>query len=72
MHITTMKLSDWMNDRGVSDEELGRLVGKDRTTILRIRRGSHKPSPELMADIAKHTEGAVLPNDYFDDLPVAA
>lgn len=72
MHIRAMKLHDWMAREGVEDQELARRVGRDRSTIYRIRVGSHKPSPELMEAIAKATDGDVLPNDYFDDLPVAA
>jgi transcriptional regulator with XRE-family HTH domain len=67
-----MKLSAWMTQEGLDDQELGRRVGKDRSTIYRIRTGTHKPSPDLMEAIAKATGGQVLPNDYFDDLPLVA
>jgi transcriptional regulator with XRE-family HTH domain len=67
-----MKLSAWMEREGLDDQKFAERVKKDRSTIYRIRNGTHKPSPELMADIARVTSGEVLPNDYFDDLPVAA
>lgn len=67
-----MKLSEWMDREGLDDQALAERVKKDRSTIYRIRKGTHKPSPDLMAEIAKHSNGDVLPNDYFDDLPVAA
>lgn len=67
-----MKLAAWMDREEVDDQELAKLVSKDRSTIYRIRTGTHKPSPDLMAAIAKVTNGEVLPNDYFDDLPIAA
>lgn len=67
-----MKLSAWMVREDVDDQEMSRRVGKDRSTIYRIRMGTHKPSPDLMEAIARETGGEVLPNDYFDDLPVAA
>lgn len=67
-----MKLSAYLEREALSDEEFGKRVGRDRSTIYRIRNGTHKPSPELMEAIARASEGAVLPNDYFDDLPVAA
>lgn len=61
-----------MTQEGLDDQKVAERVGRDRSTIYRIRTGTHKPSPELMEDIARASEGAVLPNDYFDDLPVAA
>lgn len=64
-----MKLSAWMIREGVSDQQLAEKVGRDRTTVLRIRQGTHKPSPELMEAIALVTDGAVRPDDYFDGLP---
>jgi transcriptional regulator with XRE-family HTH domain len=71
-----MKLSTWMDREDLSDEKFAQRLSDirpvDRSTIWRIRNGSHKPSPELMEAIAKATGGEVLPNDYFDDLPVAA
>lgn len=67
-----MKLSAYLEREKLSDEEFGKRVNRDRSTIYRIRNGSHRPSPELMVEIARASEGAVLPNDYFDDLPVAA
>jgi transcriptional regulator with XRE-family HTH domain len=67
-----MKLGSWMEREGVADEAFASRCGVDRTTILRVRRGTHKPSPVLMEEIARQTNGEVLPNDYFDDLPVAA
>lgn len=67
-----MKLSDYMAGKELDDQALADELGVDRSTIFRVRKGTHKPSPALMAQIAKLTEGAVLPNDYFDDLPEAA
>lgn len=67
-----MKLSDYMAGEEIDDQALAEQLGVDRSTIFRVRKGTHKPSPTLMAEIAKLTGGAVLPNDYFDDLPVAA
>lgn len=66
-----MKLSAYLEREALSDEEFGRRVGRDRSTIYRIRNGTHKPSPELMQEIAKQTGGQVRPDDYFDDLPEA-
>lgn len=67
-----MKLSAYLDREKLTDDVFATKVKVDRSTIYRIRNGSHKPSPSLMAEIAKVTGGEVLPNDYFDDLPVAA
>jgi transcriptional regulator with XRE-family HTH domain len=67
-----MKLSAWMEREELDDQALAAKVKVDRSTIYRIRQGTHKPSPALMEEIARQTNGEVLPNDYFDDLPVAA
>lgn len=66
-----MKLSSWMEREGLDDQTVADRCAVDRTTILRIRKGTHKPSPNLMAELAKQTKGEVLPNDYFDELPEA-
>lgn len=66
-----MKLADYLKQADLDDAAFGALVGRDRSTIFRIRQGTHKPSPELMEKIAKETGGKVRPDDYFDDLPEA-
>lgn len=66
-----MKLADYLKKAKLDDASFGALVGRDRSTIFRIRQGTHKPSPDLMEKIAKETGGLVQPNDYFDDLPEA-
>lgn len=66
-----MKLSDYLKRAELSDEDFAARCEVDRTTILRIRAGKHKPSASLMERIALETGGAVQPNDYFDGLPEA-
>lgn len=67
-----MKLADYLTREGLTDAEFAERVGCDRTTILRARKGTHKPSPALMEEIARQTNGEVRPDDYFDGLPEAA
>jgi hypothetical protein len=66
-----MKLNDYLMHQGLDDLAFGAKVGRDRSTIFRIRTGTHKPSPDLMEKIALATGGQVQPNDYFDGLPEA-
>lgn len=60
-----------MEREKLDDQAVAQLVNVDRSTIWRIRQGTHKPSAALMEDIARETRGEVLPNDYFDGLPEA-
>lgn len=53
----------------LDDQTLALRVKVDRSTIYRLRQGTHKPSPALMEELARETSGEVLPNDYFDGLP---
>ena len=69
--MPSMKLADYLKQEDLDDAAFGALVGRDRSTIFRIRQGTHKPSPELMEKIARETAGLVQPNDYFDGLPDA-
>lgn len=64
-----MKLADYLTRGQLTDAHFAKLVGCDRTTILRIRNGTHKPSAALMETIAVETGGLVRPDDYFDGLP---
>jgi transcriptional regulator with XRE-family HTH domain len=66
-----MKLSAYLEKEKLTDDAFAARVKRDRSTIYRIRNGTHKPSPDLMAEIARETNGLVQPNDYFDDLPEA-
>lgn len=64
-----MKLADYLSKEQLSDADFAKLVKCDRTTILRVRKGTHKPSDALKETIAIETGGLVQPNDYFDGLP---
>jgi transcriptional regulator with XRE-family HTH domain len=60
-----------MEREGLNDADMAAKADCDRTTILRVRTGKNKPSPQLMEKIAEVTGGLVQPNDYFDGLPEA-
>lgn len=63
-----MQLSDWMAREGHDDERLGSLLGVDRATVNRLRRGVTKPSWDLAGRIKSLSGGAVTPDDF---LPMA-
>lgn len=64
-----MKLEAFLKERNLDDADFAHLVGCDRSTVSRIRRGETFPKPALMARIALETEGLVRPDDYFATLP---
>lgn len=61
-----MKLSAYLADADMKDEDFAAKVGCDRTTIFRIRTEQTRPSHPLMERIIAATAGAVQPNDFFD------
>lgn len=60
-----MKLSDWMQHKGVDDATMGQMVDANRVTISRIRRGINQPSWELAGRIKDATKGDVTANDFL-------
>ena len=56
---------------GLDDKSFGKLVGRNRSQIYRIRNGQSRPSDELKALIAKKTKGAVPVESWFPALPKA-
>lgn len=52
MSIFSNELSKLMKDRDMSDEELGKRVGVNRTTVSRWRSGERSPKMEKLPEIA--------------------
>jgi transcriptional regulator with XRE-family HTH domain len=64
-----MQLADYLAAQGLSLNEFARRVGaKNARTIQRYTKHGRTPSGRMMAEIARVTNGAVQPNDFF---PVA-
>lgn len=59
-----MKLSDWMAENGVSDDQMAEKCAVDRVTISRIRRDVNRPSWPLIAKIKDLTNGTVSADDF--------
>lgn len=69
-----MKLDEYLKTRNITQADFAEKVGVEQATISRLmpRDGepaARKPSFDLMAKIAAATSGAVMPNDFMDDLP---
>jgi DNA-binding XRE family transcriptional regulator len=59
-----MKLEQYLQLTQQSDEAFGKLIGLEKSTIWRIRKGKVFPSWATMLRIKAATHGAVEPNDF--------
>jgi transcriptional regulator with XRE-family HTH domain len=66
-------LSDFMAERGLSDEDVAAGVGCSRVTISRIRRRVVRPDWPTIKKLKEFSGGAVSADDFeADPLPVEA
>jgi len=66
-----MRLSEFMSEHDLKDEDMAQRLGCDRSYVLKLRNGVAKPSATMMGTIAEKTGGSVQPNDWFENLPEA-
>jgi transcriptional regulator with XRE-family HTH domain len=59
-----MNLRDYMAAHGLTDEAMGKLIGRHRTRVSRYRRGLERPDWSAVARIAEATAGAVGAADW--------
>lgn len=62
-----MKLSEYMELKGLDDEKFGVSIGKDRSLVSRYRRGEVVPPLEVIAKIEEATRNAVSFRDFLTD-----
>ncbi len=60
-----MMLSEYLTARNYTDAQFAELIGCDRTTVSRWRRGLNRPEWGDMQAIVIATGGAVNPNDFL-------
>lgn len=67
-------LQKFMDAENLSDEQVAALVGRDRTTIGRIRRGKKNPSLTLALKLERISGGVVKAADLLaaDGMEVGA
>lgn len=65
-----MRFSEYMTAHNLKDEDMAERLGCDRSYVVKLR-GGKVPSSEMMANIARKTDGEVQLGDWFDDLPQA-
>lgn len=60
-----MNLRDWRVSKGLTQENVGKLIGVGGVTVCRYENGERIPPREIMEQIIKLTKGEVTPNDFF-------
>lgn len=61
-------LSQFMESRGLSDEQVGAAIEVSRVTISRIRRGKSRPDWSTIRKLKEFSGGEITADD-FQDLP---
>ncbi len=59
-----MKLSKYMEMTGKKDAALAVEIGRERSTVTKLRLGTARPSFEVMLKLERITEGLVKPSDF--------
>lgn len=62
-----MKLAKFMELSQLSDADLAERLGRDRSTVTRLRNGSAKPSFEIMLALERMSDGAIRPSDFVSE-----
>lgn len=65
VHITGMKLDDYLSREKLTDEAFGSLIGRNQSTVYRLRKGVTKPDWDTVARIIAATGGAVSADDFL-------
>lgn len=60
-----MHLSDYMAQRGLSDQDVAAAIGKDRASVSRYRRKKIRPGWRAMKRIFEFSGGLVTPDDFL-------
>lgn len=63
--MTGMTLSDYLATNRLTQRAFAERAKLAPETINRMVRGHWLPSKRVMAIVAKATDGAVMPNDWF-------
>jgi len=59
-----MKLHEWMKEAQMSDSDMAKAIGRERSVVTRIRNGRLLPSVKTAAAIQRLTGGRVTAVDY--------
>ena len=59
-----MHLSDFMESKSLSDQEVAEAIGVDRSTVSRLRRKETRPSWKTAIALRRFSNGAVTADDF--------
>jgi transcriptional regulator with XRE-family HTH domain len=59
-------LSDYMAERGLSDEEVGKAIDRDRVTVSRIRRRKVRPDWTTIEKLKTFSGGQITADDFAE------
>jgi transcriptional regulator with XRE-family HTH domain len=65
--MRTMTLDEYAKQKSMTDEQLGALIGKDRSLVSKYRRGEVTPSLDVIATIEDVTNGKVRFRDWLGE-----
>jgi transcriptional regulator with XRE-family HTH domain len=62
-----MRLSEWMNRQGLSDDQVAEKVGSTRVAVGYWRTGQRFPEPKRLHAFEVFTKGEVTASDFLAD-----
>jgi hypothetical protein len=68
VRMETMHLSDFMALCVLSDEQVGKAIGRSRASVSRYRRRLVRPDWEAIEQIRRYSKGAVTADDWLEPL----
>ncbi len=70
VHNAEMHLAQYMAETKLTDAAFAALIGRDRTSVMRWRKGETRPDWEALYKIVRETNGAVTPTDFLSPPPM--
>jgi len=64
IHDSDMKLAEYMDLHNLSDEAVAEKVNRDRSNVLRWRKGVTKPDFDALVKLEIMTKGRVTATDF--------
>ena len=72
VHIKNMTLDQFLSIHQMTNAEFAFKIGRDTSTVSRIRKSKTRPDWQTAAKINAATNGAVTPNDFMPTTPQVA
>ena len=64
-HIASMNLDQYISSHSLTNAEFASLIGRDTSTVSRLRKNKTLPDWATVAKIYKATNGEVSANDFL-------